>query len=71
MREKRDYVRKVIDRIMDQVFACMPDDLSKNWLKMGHFLWVRIPLFKPLVRQHFDHEWTGPAAVHDGAKHSR
>jgi len=33
---------ELIDEIMNQVFACIPDDLCKNWLKVNHFLWVRL-----------------------------
>lgn len=35
---REDNITKV-DEIMNQVFSMIPDDLSKNWLKIFHFLW--------------------------------
>jgi hypothetical protein len=41
--------RRYIDMIMEQVFNMIPDELSKNWLKIHHILWVRSFLVKNLV----------------------
>jgi hypothetical protein len=28
----------IVDQVMEQVFACMPEDLTKNWLKISAYL---------------------------------
>lgn len=45
--------RELIDEIMNQVFACMPDDLCKNWLKVHQFLWVSTLLHPPITFLYF------------------
>jgi len=33
--------KQYIDMIMNHVFSMIPEDLSKNWLKIYHISWVR------------------------------
>lgn len=39
--ESHPEAKEMLETMMGQVFACMPEDLSKNWLKIHQYLWVR------------------------------
>lgn len=37
---------ELLDTIMNQAFALIPEDLSKNWLKIHHFLYFLFEVTK-------------------------